>query len=172
MDKINKTCLSYVLKSIIPLIESLGVGMFSANSVWSMVLGVFPKGDGEREKQMMEFSRKDSTEDKVDNINTITGLAKLITKRPDYSISNLTDFTYALRQLIRYSYGDQIASTSLSDLKNIYFSFIISYYYESMTLGKIKEALDTLKYFGEEILKEDEELRAKLSNIASYKMLS
>jgi hypothetical protein len=41
---------------------------------------VLPKNESERDKQMMEFSRKDSTEHKVENINTITGLAKLITK--------------------------------------------------------------------------------------------
>jgi hypothetical protein len=41
-----------------------------------------------------------------------------------------------------------------------------------MTLGKKKEASDTLKYFGEEILKEDEEMKIKLANILSYKMLN
>jgi hypothetical protein len=41
-----------------------------------------------------------------------------------------------------------------------------------MTLGKKMEALDTIKYFGEEILKEDEEIKIKLANILSYKMLN
>jgi hypothetical protein len=41
-----------------------------------------------------------------------------------------------------------------------------------MTLGKKKEALETLKYFSEEVLKEDEELRAILDKTSSYKMLS
>jgi hypothetical protein len=172
MDKLNKSSFSYVLVSIIPLIESVGVGLFSANSVWSMILGVLPKGEGEQEKQMMEFSRKDCTENKVDNIHQITELAKLFTKRPDYSISNLTDFTYALRQLFRYSWGDEIASSALSDLKSIYISFITSYYHESMTLGKKKEALETLKYFGEDILKEYEEMKTKLGSILSCKMLN
>ena len=40
-----------------------------------------------------------------------------------------------------------------------------------MTLGKKKEALETLKYFSEEVLKEDEELRAILDKTSSNKML-
>jgi len=172
MDKINKTGFSHVLGAIIPMMETFGVGIFASNSVWSMVLGVLPKNDGEREKQMMEFSRRDSTEDKVDNINTITRVAGLITKRPDYSISNITEFSYAIRQLNRYVSGDEIASSSLSKLKKIYISYITSYHHESMTLGKKKEALETLKYFGEEILQEDEELKTKLAKISFYKMLS
>ena len=172
MDKINKTRFSYVLKAIAPLMKTLGIGMFAVNSVWSMVLGVLPKNESEREKQMMEFSRRDSTEDKVDNINQITKLARLITKRSDYSISNITEFSYAIMQLNRYASGDEIASSSLSKLKKIYISYITSYYHESMTLGKKKEALETLKLFGEEILKEDEEMRTKLAEISSYKMLS
>lgn len=34
-----------------------------------------------------------------------------------------------------------------------------------MTLGKNKEALKTIKYFGEEILKEDIEMKSKLAYI-------
>ncbi len=172
MNNSNKSRLAYVLKAISPMMETFGIGIFSSNSVWSMVLGVLPKNDGEQQKQMMEFSRRDSTEDKVDNINKITGLSKLITKRHDFSISNLTDFTFAIRQLIRYSSGDEIASSSLSKLRKIYINYITSYYHESMTLGKKKEALESLKYFGEDILKEDEEISKRLSKISSFKMLS
>lgn len=154
------------------MMETLGVGMFSADSVWSMVLGVLPKGDSDQDKKMMEFSRKDSTEHKVENINQITGLAKLITQRYDYSISNLTDFTYAIRQLDRYTWDDNVASSSLTALKDIYISFITSYYHESLTLGKKKEALNTIKYFGEEILQEDKEISTRLAKISSYKMLN
>lgn len=172
MDKINKTSFSYGFKAIIPLMETFGIGIFSADSVWCMVLGVLPKSDSDQAKRMMEFSRRDSTENKVDNINTLTRLAKLITKRSDYSISNITEFTYAIRQLNRYTSGDDFASSSLSRLKKIYISYITSYYHESMTLGKKKEALETLKLFGEEILKKDEEMKTKLAKISSYKMLS
>ena len=172
MNNSNKSSFAYVFNAIIPMMEALGIGLFASNSVWNMILGVLPKSNGEREKQMMEFSRKDTTEDKVDNIKTITKFAKLITKRHDYSSSNLTDFTFAIRQLIRYSNGDEIASSALTKLKNIYISYIISYYHESMTLGKKKEALESLKYFGEDILKEDEEIAKRLSKISSFKMLS
>lgn len=64
MNKSNKSSFAYVFNAIIPMMETFGVGLFSANSIWSMVLGVLPKSDGEREKKMMEFSRKDTTEDK------------------------------------------------------------------------------------------------------------
>jgi uncharacterized protein YfkK (UPF0435 family) len=172
MKNKNNTSLSYVLDSIMPMIEIFGIGLFAADSVWCMVLGVLPNSDSERDKQMMEFSRKDPTEYKVDNIKQITKLARLITKRPDYSISNITDFTYAMRQLIRYTSGDEIATNSLTKLKKTYISFITEYYYESMTLGKKDEALKMIKYFGEEILKEDEEMSTELVNILFYNMLS
>jgi hypothetical protein len=172
MNNSNKSSLAYVFNAIIPMMEATGIGLFAANSVWSMVLGVLPKSDGEREKKMMEFSSKDTTEDKVDNIKTITKFANLITKRHDFEISNLTDFTYAIRQLIRYSNGDEIASSALSKLKKIYISYITSYYHKSMTLGKKTEAIDTLKYFGEDILKEDEEIAKQLAEISAFKMLS
>ena len=77
-----------------------------------------------------------------------------------------------MRQLIRYTSGDEIATNSLVKLKKIYISFITSYYYESMTLGKKEEATETLKNFCEKILKEDKEMSTKLANILSYKMLS
>jgi galactitol-specific phosphotransferase system IIB component len=172
MDNPNKTSFSHVLEAIVPMMEVLGVGMFSSHSVWSMVLGVLPKNETERDKQMMEFSRKDSSEHKVDNINTITRVAKLFTKRPDYSIPNITEFTYAIRQLNRYVTGDEIASSSLSKLKKIYISYITSYYHESMTLGKKKEASVALKYFSEDILQEDEEMSQKFAEILTHKMLS
>ena len=77
-----------------------------------------------------------------------------------------------MRQLIRYTSGDEIATNSLSKLKKIYVSFITSYYYEYMTLGKKEEAIEIIKYFGEEILKEDKEMSTKLAIILSFKMLS
>jgi hypothetical protein len=172
MNQPNNTYFSKILNPIIPMIEKCGVGIFASNAVWCIVLGVLPKGEEERDKKIMKKSCNDSTENKVDNINRITELAKLITQRPDYSNSNLTDFTYAIRQLIRYAMGDEIAYSSLTNIKGIYISFVAAYFHESMTIGKRQEALDTLKYFGEEILKEDEEMKTKLAEIRTYKMLS
>jgi len=77
-----------------------------------------------------------------------------------------------MRQLIRYTSGDEIATHSLTKLKKIYISFITAYYYEAMKLGKKKEAMETFKHFSEEILKEDEETSIQIANILSYKMLS
>ena len=172
MNEKNKTNFSKVLPSIYSIIETFGVDILAGDIIWSMVLGTLPHKEGELENNVLEMSLKDSTEDKVDNIQQITDLAKLITTRPDYSISNLTDFTYAIKQLISYTSGDDIASGSLSDLKDIYISYITSYYYESMTLGEKREALETLKYFGEEILKDNEEMSTKLVSILSYQPLN
>lgn len=166
MNEINKTNFSKVLHSINSIVEKFGVDILAGDIVWSMVLGTLPINEGDLSKKVLEMSLKDSREDKVYNIHQITELAKLITQRPDYSISNLTDFTYTIRQLDRYTLGDEIVSTSLSELKDIYISFMTSYYYESMTLGKKKEALETLKYFSEEILKEDLEMKKIINDIS------
>ena len=88
MRRNNKSSFSLVLNAIMPMMETFGIGMFAADSVWSMVLGVLPNGDSDRDKQLLEFSRRDTTENKIDNIIAITELARQITKRPDYSNSN------------------------------------------------------------------------------------
>jgi len=64
-------------------------------------------------------------------------------------------------------YGNRIRwnlwnTISTCFLQSPIFSLPPRLYYDSITLVKKKETLETLKYFGEEILKEDEELRAKL----------
>ena len=144
----------------------------ASDFVWSIVLGVLPCQGSEYETIAMEMNRNDPTLEKVKNIAKITAFAKLLTERPDYSDSNLTDFTYAVRQLIRYTAGDAIATSYLKDLKNIYVSFITSYYYQSAEFGKRDDALNNLKSFAEEILQEDMYLRQKLAEIAVYKPLS
>ena len=154
------------------MIEGVGIEIFASNTLWCLVFGVFPCAEGELEKQVIEASLKDIPEHKIDNIFKITEIAKLITQRPDYSTSNVTEFTYALRQLIRYASNDEIVSSSLSELKDIYISFITSYYYESTTFGKKEEAIKALKLFRQEILNEDEDMKARLAEILSYKLLS
>jgi len=172
MDETDETKLGYVLDAVTPLIEEFGVGILASDFVWSIVLGVLPCEGSEHEIMAMEMSRKDPTIEKVKNIAKITAFAKMLTERPDYSDSNITDFTYAIRQLIRYTAGDSIAASYLKDLKNIYVSFITSYYYQSVEFGKRDDALKNLKSFGEEILQEDMFLREKLAEIAAYKPLS
>lgn len=172
MDKTDKTKLGYVLDAVTPLIENFGVEILSSDFVWGIVLGVFPCRGSEYEMTAMEVNRKDTTEEKVKNIARITEIAKLLAERPDYSDSNITDFTYAVRQLIRYTVDDEFATGSLKDLKDTYVSFMTSYYYQAVKFGKREEALNNLNSISEEILQEDIYLREKLAEIAAYKPLS
>ena len=85
MDKANTTKLAYVLNAVTPLIENFGIEILSSDFVWGIVLGVFPCRGSEYEMTAMEVNRKDTTDDKVENIAGITELAKLLAERPDYS---------------------------------------------------------------------------------------
>jgi hypothetical protein len=89
MDKTNKTNFSKVLPSIYSIIENFGVEILASNIVWSMVLGTLPYKEGKLENNVFEMSLKDINEDKIDNINQITELAKLLTQRPVYKLENL-----------------------------------------------------------------------------------
>jgi hypothetical protein len=168
----DKTNFSIILDPIISLIEHLGIEAFATDTVCKMVLGVLPNDDSEKAKQLMEFSRRDTTEQKVEHIAQLTVLAELFTQRPVYTMENLTDFTYALRQLSRYAFDDEIATSALSKLKDLYIKFLTDYYYESLNFGKKEEALKNLKHFGEEILKEDKDICRKLKKIATFKPLN
>ncbi|MBN1182183.1 MAG: hypothetical protein JXB49_07840 [Bacteroidales bacterium] len=172
MDETDKTKLGYVLDAVTPLFEDFGVGILASDFVWSIVLGVLPCEGSEHEEMAMEMNRKDATIEKVKNIAKITAFAKMLTERPDYSDSNISSFTYAVRQLIRYTAGDAVATSYMKDLKNIYVSFITSYYYQSVEFGKRDDALNNVKSFGEDILHEDSYLREKLAEIAAFKSLS
>jgi IMP dehydrogenase/GMP reductase len=172
MDKKNPTNFLYVLNAIIPLIELGGTGIFASNSLWSIVLGVMPIKEGERENQIMEINRKDATKYKIEGIKRLTQLAESITQRNDFNDENLQDFTYAIRQLTRYVWGDEEATTALKELKNLYISTMTEYFYQSVKSGKKKEATKNLVIFGEEILKEDKDLRGKLAKIITYKPLN
>ena len=155
-----------------PLFELVGTGMFSSNALWCMVLGVMPEKEGERENKMMDINRKDETKYKIEGIDKLTQLAESITKRIDFNDENLQDFTYAIRQLTRYVWGDDEATAALVELKEIYISYITEYFYLSVKSGKKDEATRNLELFGEEILQEDLYLREKLAKIATYKPLN
>lgn len=172
MKKLNTTNLLYVLDTIMPLIELGGTGIFASNSLWSIVLGVLPPEEGERQNQIMELNWKNSTKDKVEGIRRLTDLAESITKKHDYKDENLKDFTYAIRQLMRYSWGDEIATASLMKLRDMYITFMTEYFYQSMKFGKKEGAINNLKLFGEEILREDKDLRERLADVVSYKPLN
>lgn len=172
MKKPKNTNLLYVLDAIQPLFELVGTGMFASNSLWCIVLGAMPAEEGEKERQMMEFNRKDATKDKIEGITRLTQLAESITQRNDFNDENLQDFTYAIRQLTRYVWGDEKATTALNELKDMYISFMTEYYYQSVKFGKKEEANKNLERFGEEILKEDIDLRERIADIINYKPLN
>lgn len=171
-NKQKKTNLLYVLDAMTPITELGGTGILASNVPWCIVLGAMPAEEGEKERQMMEFNRKDETKDKVVAINRLTQLADSLTKRNDFNDENLQDFTYAIRQLTRYVWGDDKATTALNELKDMYISFMTEYYYQSVKFGKKEEANKNLERFGEEILKEDIDLRERIADIINYKPLN
>ncbi|NLE34146.1 MAG: hypothetical protein GX622_03510 [Bacteroidales bacterium] len=168
----NKSKLAYVLDTVDPLIQNFGVEILASNFAWSIVLGVLPCEGSENEKMAMELNRRDTTIDKVENIARLTVLGKALADRPDYSDSNITEFTLAVRQLLRYTAEDATASAYLKDLKFIYISFITSYYYQSVKFGKKEEALKILAQIANGILAEDEKLKNQIINIMNYKPLN
>lgn len=172
MKKTNKTKLIYALNSIMPLIEQSGTDYFVSNVLWNEVLGVMPPKAGERENQIMELNRKDATEYKVEGINMLTHLAESIILRPDYNDENIQDFTYAIRQLTRYAWGDEKATSALTKLKDMYISFMTDYYIRYVQTGKKETATNNLEIFGEYVLREDKDLRERLTNILANKALN
>ncbi|GEM_PF-4029517 len=168
----NKSNLAFVLDTIDPLIQNFGVEILASNSAWSIVLGVLPCEGSEDEKKAMEQNRRDTTMEKVENIARLTVLGKPLADRPDYSDSNIKEFTLAVRQLLRYTAEDETASAYLKDLKFIYISFITSYYYQSVKFGKKEEALKILAHIANVMLAEDEKMKKQITTIMNYKPLN
>lgn len=165
----NLLCSLYSRKALIALD---GTDYFVSNVLWSEVLGVMPPKAGERENQIMELSRKDATEDKIKGINILTHLAETIILRPDYNDENIQDFTYAIRQLTRYAWGDEKATSALAKLKDMYISFMTGYYLRYVQSGKKETATNNIEIFGEDVLREDKDLRERLVNILANKALN
>lgn len=161
----NNTIFSKAIIPINQLIDKFGVDICASDMVWCIILGALPYHEGKLENMVLEMSLKDSTEHKVENINQLTELAKLFTKRKDYSESNLYQFSCAIKQLFKYVSGDQSVTLALTEMKNIYLSFITSYYRESMSIGQKEEALEVIKFFREDIFQEYEKMKEDLAKI-------
>jgi len=160
----NTSRLAEILRKLSTLFENVDLEQIASNTVWNIVLGVLPVKYEGRENEIMEFNLKDSTHEKIDNIDQITDLAEYFLKeKPDYGFSNLESFSYALRQLIRYTSGDELAEASLDRLKDLYLTFITSYYLQATKDGINKIASENIKFFCEEILNEDKNLISKFS---------
>jgi len=162
----NTSKLAEILRKLSTLFENLDIEQIASNTVWNIVLGVLPVKYEGRENEIMEFNLKDSTHEKIDNIDQITDLAEYFLKeKPDYGFSNLESFSYALRQLIRYTFEDELAEASLDRLKDLYLTFITSYYLQATKAGINKVASENIKFFCEKILNEDKNLLSKLSEL-------
>lgn len=168
----NKTNFSLIIDPIYDIIDKFGVDILANDTLWNMVLGVLPSDDDDKAKALMEFSRRDSTMQKVNHVNQLTDLAEFFIQRQDYSEKNVTEFTYVIRQLSRYVFDDDQATNALTRLKDMYITFITEYFYVSVQSGKKDEALKNLKTFGKEILREDRDLRERLAEITAFKPLN
>ena len=164
----NNSRLAEILNKLSTLFENISIELLASDMIWKTVLGILPVKYKGHESQIMEINHKDSTAEKVDNIDRITELAEYFLKeKPTYEYSNLESFSYALRQLIRYSSNDEQAVTSLNRLKDMYIAFITSYYIQLTKDGLSKVASENISYFCKEILNEDKILISKLSNLHS-----
>ena len=168
MNTQNNSKLALVLRKLLPLFENIDIVLIASDTVWNIVLGVFPVKYDNRENQIMENNRNDSTAEKIDNIDQITEYAEyFLAEKPDFKYSNLESFSYALKQLLRYTSEDQQAVNSLNRLKDLYISFMTSYYLRSIKNGMSKSATENIRYFCKKILFEDNQLCSKLSNLYS-----
>jgi len=149
-----------------PVVETLSIDMISSDFVWSIVLGVLPVEYKGLEDKIMENSRKDSTAEKIDNIEMITDYAEYFLKeKPDFGYANLELFSQALHQLIKYTSGDLQAENSLKKLKDLYISFMTFYIIESIKAGRNKISRENIIHFSEKIFRESPEIKARLNDI-------
>lgn len=162
----NNSRFAEILRKLSTLFENVDIKQIASNTVWNIVLSVLPVKFKGQEYQIMESNRKDRTAEKIDNVDQITDLAEYFLKeKPDYGFSNLESFSYALRQLIRYTSEDELAEASLDRLKDLYLTFITSYYLQAAKAGINKVASENIKFFCENILNEDKNLLSKLSDL-------
>lgn len=164
----NKSLFYEIIMKLSPILDELDIQLISSDFVWSVVLGMLPIEHKGYEDMMMENSRKDSTAEKIDNIELLTKYAEyMVTEKPDFGYANLESFSQALRQLINYVSGESKAEKSLKKLKHLYISFLTLYYVESVKNGRIGSASKNIKYFSDEILNIDDELKTKLNDLVS-----
>jgi len=159
----NKTTIAQVLREFTPLVYSRGVDAFKSGGIWPPILGAIPPGEGEAEKELMEFLQKDCSEDKIDNIKTITKIAERICETNDFSQDNMFGFSYVIKQLNIYSQNDENVKQSLKNLKDLYYDFAHKLYHSFDAKGRESEASALIRHLGEKILIDDNELRAKLN---------
>ena len=162
----NNSIFAETILKLLPLFENVDIENIACDTVWNIVLGVLPIEYKGKENQFMDISRKDSTNDKVDNIDQITDLAEyIVTEKPRFEFSNLESFSYALRQLNRYVEGDSVAEASLIRLKELYLKYMADYYLQAVKNGSNQIASENLKIFAEKILYEDLYIKSKLAEL-------
>lgn len=168
MIKKNSSNLAEIMRKLAPLLAEEHIELLAANSVWNLVLGILSDKFNGIEEQIMEQARKDTTAEKVDNIEQLTHYAEyLCREKPDFGYENLELFSLALLQLIRYTEGDKKSGDSLRRMKDLYFSFITSYYIESVKTGTVRSASKNIRHFSEKIFGGHDEIRTKLNEVIS-----
>jgi len=166
MEIKNNSIFAKTLHKLTPLFQNVDIVDIAGDTVWNIVLGVLPIEFKGREEELMDNNRKDSTNEKIDNIDQITDLAEyMITEKPIFEFSNIESFSYALRQLNRYVKGDSLAETSLIRFKKLYLEFMTSYFLQAVKNGSGKIASKNLKLFSDKILSEDTFIKSKLSEL-------
>jgi len=164
----NNSKMAEVMSKLAPLLDEEYIDMLACNSAWNIVLGVIPYEFKGYENQIMEENRKDTSSEKIDNIERITSLSKyLLEIKPDFSYENLELFSLAACQLIKYTSGDSKAENSLTPLKDLYISFVTSYYIESVKSGNVRSASKNIRHFSEMIFGEHDEIRTRLNEVIS-----
>jgi hypothetical protein len=164
----NNSNFADVLRKLSPVLNEEYIDMLAANTVWNLVLGILPDKFNGIEEQIMEQARKDTTAEKIDNIEQLTHYAEyLCREKPDYEYGNLELFSLALLQLVRYTEGDEKSGDSLRRMKDLYFSFITSYYIESVKNGTVRAASKNIRHFSEKIFGGHDDIRTKLNEVIS-----
>jgi hypothetical protein len=164
----NNSILHDVFKKLSPIIDEIEIESISSDFVWSIILGVLPlTPEGERNK-LLEISLKDTTAEKIDNIEMITHYAEYFIKwKPDYRYPNVESFSQALGQLIKYVSTDPPAEKQLDRLKDLYISFITDYYIDSIKAGRSVSAAKNASFLAEKIFTDNMEIKARLNEIIS-----
>ncbi|HPJ58734.1 MAG TPA: hypothetical protein PLQ06_03320 [Bacteroidales bacterium] len=157
-----------ILRRVAPVLEEEFIDILALDFAWNIVLGIMPLEFEGIEDQIMEHNRKDTTAEKIDNIERITSISEyLLESKPDFSYENLELFSQATGQLIKYAAGDREAENSLKPLKDLYISFVTSYYIESVKNGKVLPAIRNIKNINAKIFTGSPEINTKLLEIVS-----
>ena len=164
----NNSNLAQIMRKLAPLLSNEYIELMATNSAWNIILGVLPDTLNGYEQKIMEQNRMDTSAEKIDNITRITSYAEyFLNNKPDFSLAYVESFSQAIAQLVKYTSGDKKAEDSLRPLKNLYISFMTSYYIKSVQNATVRSVTINIRDFSEIISVDDYELAARLNDIIS-----